>query len=165
MRVLYDNSAYVAAKAKLPKPDGKHCIICGKSLPKFARKYCSSTCFARWYTSIEGIQNWSVIRWKAFERDNFTCRKCGFQDLPKYIEYHGKRYLDGMPKLNADHIQPLFLGGSEFDLINVQTLCEKCHKKKSELEAKLRTKIECSIRNKGQTRLFEVQQKKEKTEK
>jgi len=36
----------------------------------------------------------------------------------------------------CDHIVPIALGGDEYDLKNLQTLCQKCHKKKTASEAK-----------------------------
>jgi 5-methylcytosine-specific restriction endonuclease McrA len=150
MRVGFDYSAYYEAKAKLPKPDGKHCIICGTDLPKGQRKYCSHICYWSWLDKI-GLKDWSKTRWQAFERDNFTCRKCGVQHLPKYAQ-DGKYILEP-PDLIGDHIKPIFLGGSEFDLENVQTLCILCSKEKTRQEAKTRTKIENQIRLKGQRRL------------
>ena len=39
--------------------------------------------------------------------------------------------------VNADHIFPVSLGGPEFDLSNVQTLCVECHKAKTQKDQKL----------------------------
>lgn len=47
----------------------------------------------------------------------------------------------------CDHIIPIFLGGADLDLDNLQTLCDDCHKKKSVEEAKQRTKIKSLVRN------------------
>jgi hypothetical protein len=155
MRISYDSQRYFEEKAKLPKPDGKHCIICGKELPKKKRKYCSPKCFLDWYKKI-GVLDWSVFRWQAFERDNFTCKKCGTYKPPIYTTYKNKQYIQDMPELECDHIIPIFLGGAEFDLSNLQTLCRKCHKIKTREEARLWTKMEREIRTNGQTRLLDV---------
>lgn len=151
-RIIFDGHAYHEAKSKLPEPDGKHCVICGEDLPKRKRKYCSDDCFLKWYRSL-GVKDWNFTRWQAFERDNFTCQKCGKQHLPEYVEYDGKTYMEAMPPLIGDHIIPIFLGGAEFDLDNVQTLCIECSKVKTAEEAKLRTKLEKDIRNGNQKRL------------
>ncbi|HYE72625.1 MAG TPA: HNH endonuclease [Blastocatellia bacterium] len=52
------------------------------------------------------------IRWEVYERDNFTCRKCG-----------SRRHL------SIDHITPESAGGS-LSADNLQTLCQTCNKKK-----------------------------------
>lgn len=52
------------------------------------------------------------IRWEVFERDNFTCKKCGSRRL-----------------LCIDHIFPEALGG-KMSLENLQTLCKSCNSRK-----------------------------------
>lgn len=52
------------------------------------------------------------IRWDVYERDNFTCVKCG-----------SRRYL------SIDHILPKSKGGKT-TLENCQTLCRKCNSSK-----------------------------------
>lgn len=112
-RLGFDNSRYLEAKEKLPAPDGQHCIICGKDLPKRKRLYCSHECWEGWYHKIDGRIAWQDVRWKAIVRDNHKCLKCG---------------KDGG---FVDHIKPIALGGAEFDLKNLQTLCEDCNREKT----------------------------------
>jgi len=52
-------------------------------------------------------------------RDQFTCQKCK-RELPEYA-------------LEADHIIPLSQGGPD-NMMNMQTLCIECHRRKTELE-------------------------------
>jgi len=55
-------------------------------------------------------------------------------------------------KLIGDHIKPIALGGEEFDIDNVQTLCIKCNKLKTAKDAEdiaARRRVEKLI-NKGQ---------------
>lgn len=52
------------------------------------------------------------IRWAVWERDNFTCRKCG-----------------GRQNLAVDHITAESQGGT-LSLDNLQTLCNNCNRKK-----------------------------------
>lgn len=52
------------------------------------------------------------LRWEVFERDNFTCAKCGSRR-----------------NLTADHIIPESNGG-ETSASNLQTLCRSCNSKK-----------------------------------
>ena len=54
------------------------------------------------------------LRWDVYERDNFTCVKCGT-----------RRYL------SIDHIIPKSKGGKT-TLENCQTLCRHCNSKKGE---------------------------------
>lgn len=70
-----------------------------------------------------------------------------------YAKYHPDDPMPREPalKLEVDHIVPIALGGAEYDLNNMQTLCEECHKKKTAKEAILfaharnnqKTLIEC----------------------
>jgi len=138
LRRVIDHVAYYEAKAKLPEPDGQHCVICGSVLPKGQRKYCSQDCFANWFATLPGLQDWTKTKWEAFRRDNFRCVKCGFTDKPHYVFVSHKCYVERVPHLECDHILPLCFGGKEFELTNCQTLCSKCHKQKSKIEAKRR---------------------------
>lgn len=52
------------------------------------------------------------IRWKVWERDNFTCRHCG-----------GRTYLA------VDHVIAESKGG-KLEIENLQTLCRKCNSRK-----------------------------------
>ena len=111
-RLYYDNSKYLVEKAKLPRPDGIHCIICGGMLPKFKRKYCSDDCFNRWYQDIGGIKDWSILRQTVLKHDNFSCVECG-----------------GLGE-EVHHIRAIHDGGEEFNPDNCITLCRGCHRKK-----------------------------------
>lgn len=52
------------------------------------------------------------LRWKVWERDNFTCLHCGSRQ-----------------NLSVDHIYPESTGGG-LELNNLQTLCKTCNSKK-----------------------------------
>ena len=58
-------------------------------------------------------------------RDNYTCVKCGKKDKNRNGEV-----------LIGDHIIPIALGGEEFDIDNVQTLCINCDKIKTAKDLK-----------------------------
>ena len=64
------------------------------------------------------------LRWEIFERDNFTCQKCGSRRL-----------------LTIDHIIPKSKGGLTVK-DNLQTLCKACNIKKGK-------KLEASRRSNG----------------
>jgi hypothetical protein len=52
------------------------------------------------------------IRWRVWERDNFTCQNCGARQ-----------------RLSVDHIIPESKGGT-LALDNLQTLCSRCNSSK-----------------------------------
>jgi 5-methylcytosine-specific restriction endonuclease McrA len=58
------------------------------------------------------------IRLQVYERDNYTCVKCGAKGVP------GKA---GVGKIQAHHIVP-YRSGGEHSLDNMITLCSACHK-------------------------------------
>jgi 5-methylcytosine-specific restriction endonuclease McrA len=58
------------------------------------------------------------VRKKVFERNNYQCQSCHKIDLTAQ-------------KLQVDHIIPKAKGGCD-DLSNVQTLCAKCNRQKSD---------------------------------
>jgi HNH endonuclease len=62
-----------------------------------------------------------ITRKKVFERDDYTCQKCG--------ERGGKLNMDHIIRFSdAPHL--------EFEMSNLQTLCIKCHREKTVEEAK-----------------------------
>jgi len=117
-----------------------------KTRPTY-RKYCSEHV----YSDIWDFTSWKTIRENAFKRDNYSCVKCGDnrkeikvstkqkrmsnkveflsgREKPKY-EFYDYSYL--FTNFIGDHIIPISLGGDEFDIDNVQTLCIKCNKIKT----------------------------------
>lgn len=65
---------------------------------------------------------WAVLRAKVLKRDKYRCQSCGRAG-----------------KLECDHIKPVFQGGSEIDLTNLQMLCFHCHRRKSMIERGLKS--------------------------
>lgn len=97
-------------------------------------------------------RKWLEVRKEVFKRDKLTCIKCGFHyhyERKYYNEnsrvyclnkcYHvlgenkdNKTLIFGSQKgLIVDHIIPIALGGNEWSLNNLQTLCSKCNIKKT----------------------------------
>ena len=123
MRSQSDASRYYEIKAELErtaKPG--HCIVCGKELPKYKRKYCSDACR---YKLLAEIKSWRIIRAEAFKRDNYTCQDCGYK-APQGVWGQSTTGLEG------HHIIPIYAGGDEFDINNVITVCHQCHVKRHE---------------------------------
>ena len=79
--------------------------------------------------------SWQTLRAKALERDHSKCVKCE------------------NPADEVDHIIEIADGGKEFDISNLQSLCYKCHRKKSGESAHLRA---ISRTEKGQFKLEEL---------
>lgn len=92
------------------------CPICGLHKDKWKRRIdwrcCSTTCTEK-FGDLTFI--WQYFRLKIFERDNYTCVKCG----------------EKTRDLIGDHIIPIAIGGEEYELDNVQTLCKPCNKIKT----------------------------------
>lgn len=107
------------------KIDLNLCGWCGKEKPLWERttRYtcCSTECTHEFYKNCV-TYTWREVREKAFYRDGFKCKICNeiYQDH----------------QLIGDHITPIALGGPEFDLNNVQTLCISCNKTKTRNDIK-----------------------------
>lgn len=67
------------------------------------------------------------IRFRVFQRDNFTCQYCG-RSAPE-VELH------------VDHIDPIVHGGGD-EMSNLITSCADCNLEKGKLSAVLQKKIE-----------------------
>jgi 5-methylcytosine-specific restriction endonuclease McrA len=73
---------------------------------------------------IRNSVEWKEWREKVFERDNYTCKKCGAKSRKKY---------DGNVKIHPHHrtsVAKLIKYNLEkyiFDIRNGITLCEQCH--------------------------------------
>jgi 5-methylcytosine-specific restriction endonuclease McrA len=106
------------------------CIICGKLLEKGRRKYCSDKCFKGWFSQFEPPFRWSELRRKARRRDKWTCRHCGRTKKELNLLFF-RTPLNRKAKLVVDHIVPIALGGNEFDIDNLQTLCIDCNREKT----------------------------------
>lgn len=95
------------------------------------RNYCSK----HNVFSLREYSTWSALRMKALKRDKFTCVKCGKKPL-KDSNRKGQKRKPNPSALVGDHIIPIALGGPEFDIKNVQTLCIKCDKEKTAKDQK-----------------------------
>ena len=129
----------------------RKCGFCGKDLPTRRRFWCSDECVMK--IQAEG-QSWQAKRWLCFVRDKFTCQMCGYKAHMCDMDEHGNTILA------CDHIIPVEIAPEkQWDSDNHQTLCIKCHKKKTAQDMKA---IALSRRGLGalsfyqgkQTRLF-----------
>lgn len=91
------------------------CPPCGKEKKDFAplmRKYCSPKCRMDYRLT---FLTWADMRSKILDRDNYICQKCFAKGGEQEV----------------DHIVAVGLGADVFDEDNLQTLCIKCHRKKT----------------------------------
>ena len=81
----------------------------------------------RWATSNRrdalDKRRWSLVRRKVLRRDKGMCRFCA------------------MPASTVDHRLPLAWGGAPFEQANLQSMCEECHRMKTDEEGVLGRKL------------------------
>lgn len=145
-REVYKVIIFEPAKSRIAN---NQCPGCGLNKDLWKRRKdwrcCSAKC-----TEIFGenyiIYGWPEMRMKAIKRDNFACVKCG--DSRKEVEviikykrikdWRAEKYVyedaerkEVRSNFIGDHIIPIALGGDEWDLENIQTLCLACNKTKT----------------------------------
>ena len=144
----------------------EQCPSCAKPKAEWKRRKdwtcCSKEC-TKDFSEHYQYWGWPDLREKTFKRDNYTCQHCGFvakRTHSLYDDAPNKKSLvifdnNRSSQLIGDHIEPIALGGEEWDIDNVQTLCIPCNKIKTRNDAKLiaiRRKQEKML-NQGQTML------------
>ena len=96
------------------------CPVCGLPKEEWKRRKdwtnCSWQCTETYKKYV--IYGWDQLREKVFERDNYTCAICRRQFNKNYT-------------MIGDHIIPIACGGDQWDINNIQTLCEVCNKEKT----------------------------------
>ncbi len=128
---------YIIPKEARERIENNQCPSCGLPKDKWKRRTDWRCC--NYEDNIVKRFWWTKTRKEAFVRDGYKCVKCR------------KKGSDG--SLVGDHINPIALGGEEFDVDNVQTLCIDCDKiKTKEDQAKI-----------GKQRRIEKLQEKNKT--
>ncbi len=112
------------------------CPACGLPKEDWKRRKdwtcCCADCTEIFWKEFVLYNGWSDLRNKVFERDNHRCVRCGADGKAK-IKLEG---CYETIELDADHIIPIALGGDEWDINNVQTLCGRCHKHKTKKDIK-----------------------------
>ncbi|XP_066543672.1 DNA annealing helicase and endonuclease ZRANB3 isoform X2 [Amia ocellicauda] len=109
----------------------------------------------------------SYLRAKVLETEHGVCQQCGldaqglYQRVRDAPTTHRKEMLENtwlsqlsLSQLNemirspaegqfwqADHIRPVFMGGGQCSLDNLQTLCTVCHRKRTAMQAKQRSQM------------------------
>lgn len=159
-RELTKTIIYEPAKTRILN---NQCPSCGLSKEKWTRRKdwrcCSVECTNK-FQDMYITYGWADIRTKVLKRDNYTCVKCGDnrrevvvtikyrritnwehivqkpEKIPIKLEYKNAERKETLNNLIGDHIIPIALGGDEFDINNVQTLCLKCNKEKTAKDIK-----------------------------
>ena len=107
---------------KYDNEGNKLCLNCGVILGGRKLIFCSSVCRARYVK--KKIVFWQDLRLEIFKRDRWRCQDCSRQVSDK----PNTNLLD---RAECDHIIPIFQNGKALDKNNLQTLCYKCHLKKT----------------------------------
>lgn len=128
------------------------CRLCERSIPKGRYSWCGDECVEAYYLTVSS----SYLRARTYERDKGICAECGLDTVVLYRRVNkmelpqrkeaclvlaengfntGSYNWPGVGSLwDADHIESLDEGGS-WEMLNVQTLCHFCHKKKTAEQA------------------------------
>lgn len=136
-----------------PRP----CRLCEEPVPKGRVSWCGEQC-VHLYSLVTSS---AYLRAKVHERDRGVCAECGLdcdaiEERLRRMTWEQKRraaaevsrmgfdwdpgYGGRVSLWDADHIQALDEGGAGWDLDNVQTLCQPCHKDKTAEQAGRRGK-------------------------
>lgn len=134
----------------------KQCPSCGRHKTEWARRTdwrcCSVECTKNFWNEHVKVASWQDLRIKCFARDDWRCVNCGKQPTTilqnEYVSQYQKvlkvEYIDKykcnmatvVDTLIADHKQAIALGGKEWDINNLQTLCKECNKNKTAIDAR-----------------------------
>lgn len=171
----------VVPKEQLDRIANGQCPSCAKPKAEWVRtttfRCCSKECTEKYSKELITF-GWPALRRKAILRDG-KCVQCGIQhhqlkettvwDYENYFKNYeivltaGEVYKQNglqcinitiidMSKYVCDHICPISLGGDEWEIANLQTLCIACNKIKTRTDigkiAKLRVKEQ--LQNAGQ---------------
>ena len=88
------------------------------------------------------ITSWQALAQKILRRDKHTCQECGTTERFRQEKWgtcmDGSPYYQSKSNLEVDHIIEVSDGGNQWDSKNLQTLCVKCHKKKTKASHRMR---------------------------
>lgn len=129
---------------KRPRSARGRCRWCGQDVPPGRFTFCGDACVEEWRLRTDP----SFLRQKVFERDRGVCAVCGVdtealrRDKRK-LDFAARRRFEkewGSRRnlWDADHVTPVVEGGGECGLVNMRTLCLKCHR---EATAELRRRM------------------------
>ena len=130
------------------------CRWCAKEVQPPRRTFCSDNCIHEWKIR----SNVGYMRELVYERDLGRCNLCKADTRLQKIQLEDlfracgrnvkdEQYRNMLASLRltpsearkslwqADHILPVAFGGGECGLENIQTICTKCHKLKTTIQA------------------------------
>ena len=133
---------YGAENLGLPKA---YCVDCGKELskPKYVR--CSDCAHSgknnpAWkggvttaYHLIRTSGYYANWRIGVFERDNYTCTKCGDNTGGNLNAHHKMMFSEILQKYGIDNLDDAMNCEALWDISNGETLCVECHKKEHKI--------------------------------
>lgn len=153
-----ENNRYIAERK-----DSKGRLLClVPTCNKLRQKYKTSNrtrnyCKKHTFLDMGQFTNWQALRNKALFRDKKTCVQCKdnreevvviinrrittnmmevINGKEEKFKYEDKEYEETKGNFVVDHINPIALGGDEWDINNLQTLCLKCNKIKTAQDMK-----------------------------
>lgn len=173
-----ENYKFIILEPALTWMNESKCMGCGKPKDQWTRttkhKCCSVACTTHMHSNYQYF-GWPDLRKKVLKRDNYKCVLCNH--TPTHEVYNSKDWNDivldeykregiqiylciDTAKLTADHIHAIALGGDEWDINNIQTLCSKCNKIKTKNDMALiaRLRLSESLERIGQSVLSVVDQ-------
>lgn len=133
------------------------CRLCEQPVPKGRISWCGEECV----DAYSMLTSSSYLRSKVHERDHGVCAAChldcdAVKDRLRRFDSEQRRqasaameemgfdwshgYGGRVTLWDADHVDPLDEGGNGWELSNVQTLCQPCHKAKTAEQAARRGK-------------------------
>lgn len=106
------------------------CRNCGTPVPKKNMCYCGDKCRLKWWRD-NSPYAWGYLRNKAMKRDKGKCVKCG------------------EPATAVHHIKPVkFHPELEFELSNLESVCDKHHKHEGMFNKRARSQHVESLKSK-----------------
>lgn len=143
--ILLSRKQAVKVGELFPQQESGVCAVCNSEITASRkRRYCSDHCKEVAYAT-QKFFLWKKVRNYVLEQSDWTCNWCGLtreerkdQRWKEIEEKHGEEFMESYGKPNVDdyfevdHIKPVSKGGKVFDLDNLQVLCQKCNRKKSD---------------------------------
>ena len=120
-------------------PNGRGlCRWCSLEVPKRRFTFCSDACVHEWKLRSQP----QYLRQQVFQRDKGHCACCGVDTVrelrrlrrsrggrrEELMQHWGLRTRIRKSLWDADHILPVVEGGGQCDLLNIRTVCLRCHR-------------------------------------
>jgi 5-methylcytosine-specific restriction endonuclease McrA len=133
-----------SVKTLFPQTEDGHCSVCKEEITDSRKqRYCSDHCKDVAYATMRFFR-WQSVRKRVLEEREKVCQRCGYdpEEAEKQVEQLEDKLKDKYEvvdrvyskkrQLEVDHIKPVAKEGKVFDPDNLQILCDKCNRKKSD---------------------------------